>query len=368
MAEQGTREYLVYIGTYTTGESEGIYIYRLDMSTGALRFSDVVSDIDNPSFLDLHPSGRYLYAISEVSGADGGFASAFSVNAVTGGLTFLNRQPTRGNGPCYVNVETGRYVLVANYGGGSVTVFPVKEDGSLGEAADFVQHSGSSINPNRQEGPHAHSVLPDPTGRWVFAADLGLDKIMIYRLEPNSGKLTPNKVPWTRVKAGAGPRHLAFHPNGRFAYVINELDNTITGFTYDADRGVFDHLQTVPALPPGFQGISHCADIHVHPSGRFVYGSNRGHDSLVTYQVNNDTGRLSKGRHTSTRGRNPRNFALDPDGELLLVANQDSRSVLTFWLDQENGMLEPTGHVAEVPDPVCIELLPADRRLTGSQC
>lgn len=355
----GSQEYLVYVGTYTTGESEGIYVYRLELSTGVLRLSSVTR-VDNPSFLVIDAPGSYLYAVNELDGKTGGYVSAFSIDPASGDLTFLNRQPTQGDWPCYVSIDgTGRYVFVANYGGGSVAIFPVQAEGTLGPATDFIQHEGSSVNPQRQEGPHAHSILPDPDNRFAFACDLGLDKIMICRLDPQQGKLTPNETPWVQVKAGAGPRHFTFHPNGRFAYVINELDSTITAFRYAGLGGALTELQTVPALSQDFKGDNTCADIHVHPSGRFLYGSNRGDDSIVIYRVDDNTGELTYTGHQSTRGRAPRNFAIHPAGTLLLAGNQDSNTIVTFWIDQETGRLEPTGHVTEVPNPVCIQVIPA---------
>ena len=359
MIEQNSDEVRVYIGTYTHGDSEGIYVYRLDLSSGALEFESKATGVESPSFLALHPEHRYLYAVNAVREVDGvptGCVSAFRINPDTGALTSLNRQLSGGPGPCHLSVDhTGRYVLVANYAGGSVAMLPIQSDGSLGEATDFVQHTGSSVNPDRQEGPHAHSINIDAGNRYAFAPDLGTDKILIYELDLNHGKLKPNSQPWVEVHAGAGPRHFDFHPNGRWAYAINELDSTITAFDYDSSGGVLTEIESLSTLPDDFDGTNHCADVHVSPSGRFVYGSNRGHDSIVIFVIDEHTGQLSLVGHESTQGEIPRNFAIDPTGMLLLAANQESDSVVTFWIDAETGELNPTGQIAEVPTPVCLK-------------
>ena len=361
MTEHAAGDYLVYIGTYTRGRSEGIYVYRMDGSSGALeRAADAVR-IDNPSFVAIDPQRRHLYAVSESSElADTpiGAVSAFSIDSKTGALAYLGRQSTGGEVPCHLTVDaTGRSLLVANYGSGSVCVFPIQDGGGLGEMTDFVQHQGSSVDPGRQTGPHAHSVTLDAANRFVFAADLGLDKVLVYKLDATRGKLTPNDAPWVRVKAGAGPRHFDFHPSGVFAYVINELDSTLTAFAYDRVAGTLAKIETVSTLPDGFTGQSTCADVHVSPSGRFLYGSNRGHDSIVVFAIDGDTGRLDYVGHEPTQGKTPRNFAIDPTGTFLLAANQDSDTVVTFRIDERTGLLEPTGHVAEVPMPVCLKLV-----------
>jgi 6-phosphogluconolactonase len=361
-------EMLIYMGSYTRqhahvhGRAEGIYAYRLDSASGALTYTNQMMATVDPSFVAIEPQNRYLYAVNEVAefaGQSGGAISAFAIDAQTGGLTLLNQQPSHGAAPCHLSVDqTGKYVLVANYGGGSVAMFPIREDGRLGEATDFIQHAGSSVNPQRQAGPHAHSITIDPANRFAFAADLGLDKIMIYRLDLDRGKLVPNDVqPWVEVQAGAGPRHFDFHPSARYAYVINELDSTMTAFAYDAANGTLQEIQTVSTLPAGFTGRNYTADVHVHPSGKFVYGSNRGHDSIVIFAIDEDTGKLTLVGHEPTQGETPRNFAIDSTGTFLLAANQNSDTVVTFRIDQGTGKLEPTGHVAEVPTPVCLKLI-----------
>ena len=355
------RELLVYVGTYTAGKSEGIYLLRLNLSSGELRHVGTTKGVVNPSFLTLDGRRRYLYAVNEVeefAGKKSGAVSAFAVDQTTGGLRFLNQQPSMGGAPCYVSLDaSGRFLLVANYVGGNVTVLPVRVDGSLGEAADVKQFQGSGVNPGRQEGPHAHCILPDRSGRHVYSCDLGTDKVMIYRFDAKEGKLIPNDEPWVQVKPGAGPRHLTFHPGGRHAYVINELDSTVTAFAHDPGSGALRELQTVPALPTDFKGANTGADIHTSPDGKFLYSSNRGHDSIAAFRVDARTGRLDFVAHTPTRGKKPRNFAIDPTGAFLLVANQDSDTIVTFRRDPLTGRLDPAGQAAEVPSPVCLKLV-----------
>lgn len=352
---------LVYIGTYTTGESEGIYIYRMNPSSGILEFTGKATGVDNPSFLSIDTQKQYLYAVNEVgdfAGKPSGAVSAFAIDQKTGELTYLNKQPSHGASPCHLSVDkTDKFVLVANYGGGSVSVFPIEDDGKLGEATDVVQHHGSSVNLKRQKVPHAHSVTIGSSNRYAFVADLGLDKIMIYQLELIRGKLKPNDKPWVKVKAGAGPRHFAFHPNDKYAYVINELDSTLTRFTYDRASGVLSEIENVSTLPEDFEGTNYCADVHVLPSGKFVYGSNRGHDSIVIFKIDQTTGKLDYVDHESTQGKNPRNFAISPNGNFLFVANQDTNNIVAFRIDQETGVLTPTGQVTEVATPVCIKMV-----------
>ena len=361
MSKQNNEEILVYIGTYTRGRSEGIYVYRMKKSSGALEFVSVAKGINNPSFVAIDPQKRYLYAVSEVGGGankPSGAVNAFSIDPATGGLIYLNQQSSRGNGPCHLSVDqTGRFVIVVNYGSGSVSVLPIHSDGKLGEATDFVQHQGSSVNPRRQSGPHAHSVTLDRANRYAFVADLGMDKIMIYQIDLTQGKLKPNDEPWAKVKPGAGPRHFAFHPSDRYAYVINEIDSTLTAFTYDGAHGRLREIQTVPTLPEDFSDTSHCADVHVSPSGKFIYGSNRGHDSIVIFEIDEDTGKLTYAGHESTQGKTPRNFAIDPTGTFLLAANQDTDNIVTFQIDQQTGKLTSTGHITEVPTPVCLKMI-----------
>lgn len=355
---------ICYVGTYTNKGARGIYVYDLDTSSGVLSLVDIIEGIENPSFVTLDPQQRYLYAANELGHFEGqpsGAVSAFAIERGTGRLTLLNQQPSMGAGPCYVSVDHGgRYVLAANYMSGSVSILPIQSDGRLGEASDAVRHKGSSVDPRRQQGPHAHCILPDPSNQYALAADLGLDRVLIYRLDLEQGKLQPHDPPAVEIAAGAGPRHVTFHPNGRLAYLITEMQSTVIAFDYDAARGALTTQQTVPALPKGFAGRSHGADIHIAPSGRFIYGSNRGHDSIVIYAIDHETGRLAYVGHEPTQGRTPRNFAIDPGGKWLLVANQDSNNLVSFSLDQETGKLAPTGHVTEVPAPVCLQFASLD--------
>lgn len=343
----------IYVGSYTRAGNPGISVWDFDAAEGKLNLR-TEAEAENASFLAFAPDRRFLYAVNEL-GQPGGGVSAFRVDAETGGLTFLNRQPSHGTYPCHLSVDqTGRCVYVANYGSGVLAAYRIQADGSLSEATEVVQHTGAGPDKRRQEGPHAHSITVDPSNRFALAADLGIDKVMLYRLDLEGGKLIPHAPPWAEVAGGSGPRHLDFDPTGRFVYLINEMGNTITVFSYDADAGTLSTLQTVPTLPEDFTGRNTCADIHVHPSGRFLYGSNRGHNSLVCYTIDGDTGLLNYGGHQSTLGETPRNFAIDPSGRFLLAANQDSDSIVVFAIDAESGQLTPTGEVAQVPAPVCI--------------
>jgi 6-phosphogluconolactonase len=350
----------VYIGTYTQRGSKGIYLAHLDMKGGELRLNGLAGEVVNPSFLAIHPNRRFLYAIGEVgqfAGGKGGAVSAFAIDPESGKLRLLNQKSSRGSGPCHVVVDkSGTNALVANYGGGSVACLPIGEDGHLGDATSFIQHKGSSVNPQRQKGPHAHSINLDPANRFAFAPDLGLDKIMICRFDAVQHVLIPNDPP-AAVAPGSGPRHFDFHPNGRFAYAINELASTVTAFEYDGDRGTLQTMQTVSTLPDGFDGKSFTADVHVHPSGKFVYGSNRGHDSIAIFAVDSATGKLAAIGCESTQGKTPRNFGIDPTGAYLLAANQDTDNVVVLRIDAATGKLEPTGESIRVPMPVCVKFL-----------
>ena len=356
-----------YIGTYTRresfvdGKAEGIYIYHLDPSSGELTYAATVAGAGtaNPSFLTLGPDKRCLYAVNEFYKSEGpnGTMSAFAIDPATGHLNYLNQQSTHGTAPCYTSIEPqGRYCLVANYETGNLCVLPIQKDGSLGEATDTVQFSGSGPNLERQEGPHAHMVLPSPNGGFILAVDLGTDRLMAFRLNRERGTLSPADPPWTQLPAGTGPRHLAFHPRRPFAYVISELRSTITVCLYLEQQGTFVALQTIATLPDDFTGQNLGGEIMVSPSGRFVYASNRGHNSLAIYAVDQETGQLSLVGHEGTQGGGPRAFIIDSTGTLLLVANQDTDTVVTFWINQDTGTLRATGHVAAVPTPVCLHL------------
>ena len=356
--------YFVYVGTFTGAKSKGIYACRFDTGTGKLTSLGLVAETPNPSFVAIHPNNRFLYAVNAISnfgGKNSGSVSAFAIDQQTGKLTLLNQQATGGAGPCHLVVDaSGKCVLAANYGGGSVCALPVKQDGSLGKATAFIQHHGSSINPRRQEGPHAHGIYLDTNNRFVFVPDLGLDKVMIYKFDAAKGALEAHDPAFAPVKAGSGPRHLAFHPDGRFVYVINELSSTLTAFAFNAKRGELLELQTVSTLPEGCTNQNSTAEVEVHPSGKFVYGSNRGHDSIVVFAINQKTGKLTWVENQPTLGRTPRNFAIDPMGKYLIAANQASDTLVVFQIEQESGKLKPTAQTVEVPTPVCVRFLPTE--------
>ena len=353
--------HLVFIGTYTHSTSEGIYVHRFDPDTGALEPVSVVTGADNPSFLALHPSGRFIYATSEVEefkGESQGALYAYSVDVESGELSSINRQGSVGPGPCHAIVDrSGRYLLAANYHGGSICVLPIREDGGLEPACEFIQHRGSSVNPRRQGEAHAHSINLNPQNRFAYVPDLGIDRVFIYRFDQDSGGLTPADPAFVEVNPGFGPRHFAFHPDGRRAHLINELASTITGFERDPESGALTEIQIIGTLPAGFSGSNTTAHVLVHPSGRFVYGSNRGHDSIAIFAVDEVAGRLTVVGHQSTGGRAPRNFEIDPSGTFLVAENQNSDTVVTFRIDVESGLLTPTGNVTRIPMPVCIKFL-----------
>jgi len=348
----------LYVGTFTTGKSEGIYIYRMVKSTGELKHLDTTKGVINPSFLAIDPGKRFLYAVNEVddfAGKHSGAVSAFSINQSTSGLSFLNQQPSEGGGPCHLLVDNaGKFVLVANYLGGNLAVLPVRRDGSLGPVAAVVQHQGSGPNSERQQGPHAHCITLDHSNRYAVAADLGIDKVLIYRFDEKSGKLTANHQGWIQTKPGAGPRHFTFHPRRNLGYLINELDSTVSAFNYYPKTGELQEMQTISTLPAGFSGPNSCAEISVSPSGKFVYASNRGHDSIVTFAISEGTGLLNHIETVSTQGKTPRSFTIDPSGTFLLVANQNSDTVVTFRIDPETGRIRPTGQTTNIPTPVCL--------------
>ena len=365
---------LVYVGTYTEpilfgtgkileGKGAGIYLYTLDITNGALQPFDVVTGVRNPSYLAFDHSHRFLYAVNELKeyeGAASGAVSAFAVDPANGSLTFLNQKPTHGTDPCHLIVDhAGKHVFVANFMSGSVCVLPILDDGSLGGATDFVQHQGSSVDPLRQAGPHAHAVTLDADGRFVYVPDLGLDKLVVYEFDAREGKLLPRPELWTTIAPGAGPRQVAFHPKGMFAYLINELNSTVTAYRHNHATGVLEEIQTVPTLPTHFTGASTCAEVQVSPSGRFLYGSNRGHDSIVVYAIDEQDGTLALVGHTATGGQIPRNFAISPDGQFLITANQNSNNLVTFKIDPVSGQLTPTGYAIEVPAPVCVRVISA---------
>ena len=351
---------MVYVGTYTRGESLGIYRLRLDLETGKLTSVGVTEDVENPSFLAIHPTGRFLYAVNEVgnfSGNRSGAVSAFAIDRRSGALKLLNQQPSGGAGPCHLVVDrAGKHVLLANYGGGSIAALPLGEDGRLGPATAFVQHEGSSVNPRRQQAPHAHSINLDSANRFAFAADLGLDKVLIYRFDPQRGTLAAHTTPSASVAPGAGPRHFAFHPLGQTAYVINELASTITAFRYDARRGVLVELHTLSTLPEGFEGNNSTAEVQVHYTGKFVYGSNRGHDSIAVFAVDPKTGKLTAHGHHASGGKTPRASASTP---LVATCSPPTRTPTTSssTASTSTPAALQAVHETAVPTPVCVKFL-----------
>jgi 6-phosphogluconolactonase len=351
-----------YVGTYTSNKSKGIYLLEFDPSTGRLTSKGLAGECVNPSFLAIHPGRKFLYAVDEIdnfSGNKAGAVSAFAIDAATGMLTRLNQQTSGGAGPCYVVVDrAGKNVLVANYGGGSVECLPIQADGKLGEPTSFIQHAGTVFLPRRQGGPHAHSINLDAANKFAVAADLGLDKLFVYKFDSAKGTLTPNDPPAGSVAPGSGPRHFAFHPDGRHAYVINEITLTVTAFDYDPDRGVLKEVQTISTVPDGPQQGYSTAEVQVHPSGKFLYGSNRGHNSIAIFSIDTSTGKLTAVGHEPTQGKTPRNFAIDPTGSYLLAENQGSDNIVVFRIDPETGRLKATGQTVEVPSPVCVKMMP----------
>jgi len=353
----------VYIGTYTGPKSKGIYVSRLNEKSGTLAPAELAGETPSPSFLAIHPNRDFLYAVNEVDTFEGkksGSVSAFRFDRATGKLTGLNVQPSVGGGPAHISLDSnGQYALVANYGGGSIAALPIGSDGLLKPASAFVQHTGSGKNPERQKEPHAHSIDLDAANRFAYVADLGIDKVMIYRFDAAKGTLTANEPPSATVDPGSGPRHVAMHPQGRYAYVINELTCTVTAFSRDPDKGSLTPIQTVSTLPAGQAVVAgySTAEIQVHPSGKFLYGSNRGHDTIVVFAIDQKTGQLTLVEHQSTQGSTPRNFGIDPSGAYLVAANQRSDSVVVFRINADTGRLTPTGSKIDVGAPVCVKFV-----------
>lgn len=359
----GSGDLLVYIGTYTRGDSKGIYAARFQPKTGSLTPIGLVGEAVNPSFVAIHPNHHFLYSVSEVDNFDGGktgAVTAFALDAKTGKLTSLNTVSSHGSGPCYVRADkTGKTLLVANYGSGSIASYPIQQDGRLADAASTIQHTGSSVDP-RQSAPHAHSINPSPDNRFAIVADLGLDEVLVYHLDPVKALLSPNDPPFTKLNPGSGPRHFAFHPSGKYGYVINEISSTVTAFSYDANRGVLKELQSITTLPKDFTGKNSTAEVQVHPSGKFLYGSNRGHDSIAVFAIDRRKGTLTPIEHVSTQGKTPRNFGIDPSGAYLFAANQDGGGVVVFRIDAKTGKLTPAGQKLDVAFPVCVKFTPAE--------
>jgi 6-phosphogluconolactonase len=354
----------VFIGTYTGPKSKGIYRFALDPATGELTGGELAAEAVNPSFLGIHPSHRFLYTVNEVGefgGKPGGGVSAFALDTATGKLTPLNSQSTGGENACHLVVDrAGKHVLLANYGGGNASVLSIGPDGRLGSASAFVQHKGSSVNKERQEAAHAHSINLDPGNHFAVVADLGLDQVKVYKYDSDKGTLTPADPPFVATAPGAGPRHFAFHPSAPFAYVINELNSTVLPLAFDAAKGTFKPLHPVTTLPATFKSENTTAEVQVHPSGRFLYGSNRGHNSIAVFAIDPKTGALTPAGNQGQGIKTPRNFGIDPTGTFLIVANQDSDSLVVFRIDPKTGALAPVGHKVEVGSPVCVKFVPQE--------
>jgi len=348
-------DYIAYIASGSK-ESKGIHAFRFHSGSGKLDPLGPVGEAPGASFLALHPSRRFLYA---VTGAGGGTVSAFSIDPKSGQLTPLNSVSSKGAGPCYVSVDkTGRNAMIANYGGGSVAVLPIEADGKLKEASSFIQHSGTVADLKRQGGPRAHSINPSPDNRFLVAADLGLDELLVYAFNPATGTITPNNPPHAKVAPRSGPRHFAFHPNGRNAYAINEINCTVTAFDYNVKAGVLKEIQTASTLPAGVEVLASMstAEVQVHRSGKFLYGSNRGHDTIAVFSIA-PKGTLTLIENVPTQGKTPRNFGIDPTGSFLLALNQQSSNIVVFSIDKKTGRLTPSGQTVEVPAPMCVKFL-----------
>jgi len=356
----------VYVGGYTTGKTKGIFIYSMNRSTGQLTPEGVGPDVESPSFLALHPNHQYLYAVNETdtfNGKPGGGVSSYKIDPETGALTLINEQTSGGTGPCHIVVDAaGKNVLVANYGGGSVEVLPIHPDGSLGEPTCFVQHTGKGVDPARQEGPHAHSTTVDPTGKFALVCDLGTDKIVVYKYDSAAGTIDATGVEPGVVAPGSGPRHFVFTQDNKHAFVINEMKSTITGFNYDGSNGSLKEFQTISTLPADYTGSTTCAEIAISSDGKFLYGSNRGHDSIAIYSIAKGDYKLTLIGIQPTGGKTPRNFAMDPSGKFLVAANQNSNNLVVFKRDKGSGKLTQTGQPLEAPAPVTIVFLPQDTK------
>jgi 6-phosphogluconolactonase len=356
-------KFWVYIGTYTRGKSKskGIYRCAFDAATGKLGAPELAAETTDPSFLALDPKQRHLYAAGEMDTFEGkksGCVTAFSLDPASGALKQLNQKPSGGAAACHLVVDSaGKHVLVANYSGGNAAVLAIEDDGRLGERTSFVQHRGKGDDPARQEAPHAHSINLDAKNRHAFVADLGLDRVLIYRYDADKGQLNKNEPAAVKVASKSGPRHFAFHPNGRYAYVINELANTVTVLKYDAEKGGLEPIQTISTLPKGYNKPTWTAEVQVHPSGKFLYGSNRGHDSIAVFHIDEGSGELTAAGHQAEGIKTPRNFGIDPTGKFMLVANQEGDSIVVFRIDPKSGALHATGDKVQVGSPVCVKFM-----------
>lgn len=349
-----SNELMAFVCGKTEDESGGIFSLALNEEDGTVR---QISKTATPmvTYAAVHPAGTHLYTVDRVSG---GVVTSYRIDSETGQLTRLNRQSSEGDGPCYLSVDpAGSYVFVANFSGGTVAMVPIREDGTVGAATEVVEHSGSGVDPDSQAGPHPHSIGLGPNNDYVYVPDLGIDRIVIYRLDREADQLRPADPPCVKVDDGAGPRHFDFHPTGRFAYVINELNSTVSAFRYDPETGYLDEIDTVSTLPEEYEDDNFCADIHVHPSGNWMYGSNRGHDSIAVFDIDEQSGAVNPLGFESTRGHWPRHFALEPNGTYLLAENLRSDAIVPFEVDGESGELSPAGTRFALPSPICLQFV-----------
>lgn len=362
-ATTATHSYIVYVGTYThvDGHGKGIYAYRYDASTAKITSLGVAAETTNPSWVAIAPNGRFLYAVNEVgnyAGSNSGGVSAFAIDQATGKLTFLNEVASGGAGPCFVSLDhAGKHVLVANYDGGSAAVFPILPDGKLGSASALVQQTGHGPDAKRQQGPYVHSIVTTPDDRFAVVNDLGLDEVLLYKFDSATGTLTPNNPPFLKFDPGVGPRHFVLAASGKFAYVINEMGSSVTALSADLHTGIFHPFESVSTVAKSFTGENDDAEIEIAPSGKFLYASNRGEDSIAVFAVNPVNGRLKQVGDVPTGGKQPRSFAIDPEGKALFVANEKSDDIVIFRIDAKTGQLTPTGEKLDVSSPVCIKFL-----------
>lgn len=356
--QKNNDEHYLLVGTYTSGKSEGIYVYKFNSQTGDVNYISTAKNVSNPSYLAVSPNEKHVYAVNENHNKEqnGGEVTAFSFDKKTGVLTQLNKQPSAGNDPCYISInKSGKFVIVGNYSSGTLSVLPVQKDGSLEPALTVIKHEGHGVNSERQESPHVHSTVLSNDNKYLFVPDLGIDKIMIYLFDSKKGKLTPAPVPYVETEPGTGPRHFEFHPGNKFAYLIEELSGSISVYAYKG-KGRLDLIQNISALPPDYIGPIGSADIHVSPDGKFLYASNRGESNTIgIFSINQQSGELTLVGHQSTLGKTPRNFNIDPSGNFLLVANQDSNDMVIFRRDKTTGLLTDTGRKIDVGNPVCIK-------------
>ncbi len=352
------QHYYLFVGTYTSGKSKGIYVYDFNAKNGEVAYIGNTDSCTNPSFITLSPDGNFLYAVNETGRNQPGHVSAFAFDKDKGELSFLNQQLSGGDDPCYLTTDQkGKWLTVANYSGGSLAAFPINPDGSLAPYSQLIRHTGKSINKERQEKAHVHATFFSPDYKYILAPDLGMDKVMLYRFNPMSQKpLTPASVPFVKTLSGNGPRHLCFHPNNKWVYLVEELSGTVRSFTYQ--NGLMDPFQTIATHPDSFKGKPGSADIHISPDGRFLYASNRGEENnLAIFSIDAKTGILAHIGYQPVMGEQPRNFMIDPTGNFLLVANQRTNNLVIYARDKITGLLQPTLQQLEVPNPVCLQML-----------